>query len=132
MSFVSKRGSGGNLFTYIYLVSVCVYLEIVSVCHFIYIETSLNQTLNKPESCINRKFNKVPMYEIFVNLTCIKQIPVYSEHISWSQGGSLMTSFTVFNLILFSWFSYNAVINKFCTTVKLSYLLTPLSCRSKS
>jgi hypothetical protein len=46
MSFVSKRGSGGNLFTYIYLVSVYVYLEIVSVCHFIYIETSLNQMNN--------------------------------------------------------------------------------------
>ena len=68
MSFVSKRGSSGNLFTYIYLVSVYVHLEIVSVCHVIYTETNLNQTLNKPESCINRKLNKVPMYEISIIL----------------------------------------------------------------
>jgi len=26
------------------------------------------------------------MYEIFVNLTCVNWIPVYSEHKSWSQG----------------------------------------------
>jgi hypothetical protein len=40
----------------------------------------LNQTLNKPESCINRTLNKVLKYEMFVNLTCINQPPVYSEH----------------------------------------------------
>jgi hypothetical protein len=27
------------------------------------------------------------MKEIFVNLTCINQTPVYSEHKSWSEGG---------------------------------------------
>jgi hypothetical protein len=29
------------------------------------------------------------MKEIFVNLTCINQVPAYSEHKSWSQGGSV-------------------------------------------
>jgi len=29
------------------------------------------------------------MQEIFVNLTCINQTPVYSEHKSWSQGNSV-------------------------------------------
>jgi len=27
------------------------------------------------------------MYEIFVNLTCINQTPVYSVQKTWSQGG---------------------------------------------
>jgi hypothetical protein len=54
----------------------------------IYSETCLKRTLDKPKSCINRTCNKVLMQEIFVNLTCINQIPVYSEHKSWSQWGS--------------------------------------------
>ena len=33
--------------------------------------------------------------KIFVNLTCINQTPVYSEHNSWSQGGSVQTGFIV-------------------------------------
>ena len=41
--------------------------------------------LNKLESCLNQTLNKVPMLEIFVNLTCINQTPVYSEDKSWSQ-----------------------------------------------
>jgi hypothetical protein len=41
--------------------------------------------LNKLESCLNQTLNKAPMLEIFVNLTCINQTPVYSEDISWSQ-----------------------------------------------
>jgi hypothetical protein len=44
-----------------------------------------SETLNKPESCINRILNKVPMHEILVNLTCINQTPVYFKHKSWSQ-----------------------------------------------
>ena len=36
-----------------------------------YSEICLTQTLDKPEPCINQTFNKVPMLEIFVNLTCI-------------------------------------------------------------
>ena len=43
-------------------------------------ESWLHQTLNKPESCIHQTLNKVPMYKIFVNLTCIYWTPVYSEH----------------------------------------------------
>jgi hypothetical protein len=45
----------------------------------------LSWTPNKLESCINWTLNKVQIYEIFVNLTCINQTPVYSEHKSWSQ-----------------------------------------------
>jgi hypothetical protein len=48
-------------------------------------ETCLSWTPNKLESCINWTLNKVQIYEIFVNLTCINQTPVYSEHKSWSQ-----------------------------------------------
>ena len=33
------------------------------------------------------------MQEIFVNLTCINQTPVYSEHKSLSQGGLVETDF---------------------------------------
>jgi hypothetical protein len=36
------------------------------------------------------------MKEIFVNLTCINQTPVYSKHIHWFQGGSVQTGFTMF------------------------------------
>ena len=39
------------------------------------------------ESCINQTFNKVPMYEIFVNLYCINWTPVCFKHKSWFQGG---------------------------------------------
>jgi len=49
-------------------------------------ETCPNRTLNKTESCINKTLNEFPMFEIFVNLTCINQTPVYSEDKSWSQG----------------------------------------------
>jgi len=35
---------------------------------------------------VERGYNKIPMLEIFIKLTCIRQTPVYSEHISWSQG----------------------------------------------
>ena len=52
-----------------------------------YGETCLRLTLNKPKSCINRILNKVRLQEIFGNLTCITQTPVYSERKSWSQGG---------------------------------------------
>ena len=33
--------------------------------------------------------NEVSIKEIFVNLTCVSKTPVYSEHKSWSQGGSV-------------------------------------------
>ena len=52
-------------------------------------KSCINRTLNKPKSCINRILNKVPIKKIFVNLTCINQTPVYSEHNSWSQGSSV-------------------------------------------
>ena len=45
------------------LTPLYMYYERVKIC--------LNGTLYKPESCINRTLNKVPMYEIFVNLTCM-------------------------------------------------------------
>ena len=35
-----------------------------------YSETHINRTLNKLEFYINQAFNKIPMEEIFVNLTC--------------------------------------------------------------
>jgi hypothetical protein len=53
-----------------------------------YIETCLNWTLNKPKSSINRTLDTVPMWEIFVNLICIKRTPVYSESTGLSNGGS--------------------------------------------
>jgi hypothetical protein len=43
--------------------------------------------MNKPESCINETSDKVPMQEIFVNVTCIKRNPVYYEDESLSQEG---------------------------------------------
>jgi hypothetical protein len=49
-----------------------------------YSESRLKQTLNKLKSCINRTLNKVLIQEIFVNLTCVNQTPVYSEDKSWS------------------------------------------------
>ena len=52
-------------------------------------KSCINRTLNKPKSYINRILNKVPIKKIFVNLTCINQTPVYSEHNSWSQGSSV-------------------------------------------
>jgi hypothetical protein len=36
----------------------------------------LNQFI---ESYLNQYLNKVPMWEIFVNLNCLIQTPVYSE-----------------------------------------------------
>ena len=51
-----------------------------------YNENCVNQTLNKLESCINLTLNKVLMLEIFVNLTCINQAPVYSKHKRLFQG----------------------------------------------
>jgi hypothetical protein len=56
---------------------------------YVYSETCLNRTLYKPESCINQTLNKVPMSEIFVNLTCINETPVYTEYNSLTQGGSV-------------------------------------------
>jgi hypothetical protein len=35
------------------------------------------------------------MWEIFINLTCVNRTPVYSEHNSWSQWGSVYTGLTV-------------------------------------
>jgi hypothetical protein len=54
-----------------------------------YSKTRLNRTLNKPEFCINQTLNKfkVPMLELFINLTCINQTAVYFGQKSWSQGG---------------------------------------------
>ena len=66
----------------------------VSEC-YTYSEAFLNQTLNKTESCTNQTLNLVPMQEILVNLTCINRTPVYSEHISRSQGSSLQTGLIV-------------------------------------
>ena len=40
------------------------------------------------------------MQEIFVKLTCIDKIPAYSEHKSWSQGGSVQTGFNAVNPVL--------------------------------
>ena len=62
---------------------------------FIYSETFLNRTVNKPEFCIIPILYKVPVKEIFVNLTCINRTPVYSEQKSGSQGCSVWTGFTV-------------------------------------
>jgi len=39
--------------------------------------------LDKLDFCINR--TKVPMQEIFADLICINQIPLYSEQKSWPQ-----------------------------------------------
>jgi len=36
-------------------------------------ETCLNRTLNKMKPCIKYTFNKVQMYKIFINLTCINR-----------------------------------------------------------
>ena len=57
-------------------------------------ETCLSWTLNISKSCLNGTLKKVPMSEIFVNLTCINWTPVYSEHESWSQGGKVKNGFT--------------------------------------
>ena len=48
-----------------------------------------DKALNKSESCINLTLKKVPMKKIFVKLTCLNQTPVYTEHKSLSQGGSV-------------------------------------------
>ena len=58
-------------------------------------QSCLTLTLNNSESCINRILNKVPMQEIFVNLTCIHRTPIYLEQKSWSQDGSVYTNFLV-------------------------------------
>ena len=63
-----------------------------------YSETCLNRTLINLKSCINRTLKKVQMKEIFVNLTCINQTPVYYEHKSWSQGGFVYKGFTLVNI----------------------------------
>jgi hypothetical protein len=47
-----------------------------------YSETSLNRAMTKPEFCINRSLNKVPMSEIFV-FNLYNRTPVYSEHTTW-------------------------------------------------
>jgi len=60
-----------------------------------YSQTSLNRTMNKTESCINLTLNKFTVQEIYVNLTCINRIPVYSEHKRWSQGWWVKTGVTV-------------------------------------
>ena len=39
------------------------------------------------------------MLETFVYLTRINQKPIYSEHKSWTQGGSVLTDFTVCNYV---------------------------------
>ena len=49
----------------------------------------ISVSVNKLESCINRSLNKVPIQEIFVNLTSINQTPVYSEHKGFSPGSSV-------------------------------------------
>jgi hypothetical protein len=50
----------------------------------------------KPSSSFeSEKDNQRPSNEIFVNLTCINWIPVYSEHKNLSQGGSVCTGFNV-------------------------------------
>lgn len=38
-----------------------------------YNETCLNRNLNKPESCIYLTLDKVPINDLFVNITCIDQ-----------------------------------------------------------
>ena len=72
--------------------TTCVHYEFSKIW---YSKPCLNWTLNKPKSCINRTLNKVLMQEIFVNLICIYRTPVYSEHKSWSQKGSVQTGSTV-------------------------------------
>ena len=79
---------------YIYQIKMCR-LQHTYKTISLYSKTCLNRTLNKPESCINHIKIKVPMMQIFVNLTCINRTPVYSEHKSCSQGGSIKTGFTV-------------------------------------
>jgi hypothetical protein len=64
-----------------------------------YSQTFLHRTQNKSESCKNQTSNKVPMYEIFINLTCINRKLVYSEHKSWPQGGLICTGLTVFVIV---------------------------------
>lgn len=58
-----------------------------------YSEPCLNQTLNKSQSCINQTLDQVPVLEILVNLTYINWKQVYSEHESWSKGGSSLDRF---------------------------------------
>jgi hypothetical protein len=48
---------------------------------------------------IKQTSNKVPMYEIFINLTCINRKLVYSEHKGWPQGGLICTGLTVFVIV---------------------------------
>ena len=57
-------------------------------------EICLNQTKNKPESCINGTLH-VPEYRKSVNLTCINRTPVYSKLKGWFQRGSVWIDFTV-------------------------------------
>jgi len=51
------------------------------LCKF-YSETCLNRTLNQTESCINWTLNKVPMYEIIVNLINLYKL---NTCIFWAQ-----------------------------------------------
>jgi hypothetical protein len=48
-----------------------------------YSETHLSRTLKKLEFYIIQTFNKIPMEEIFVNLTSVYRMPVYSEQKNW-------------------------------------------------
>lgn len=51
---------------------------------YIYIYTQWNLFKTEPwinwKFCINQPLNKVPIYEIFVHVTCINKTPVYSKH----------------------------------------------------
>ena len=69
------------LFPFLKLIQINIILS--DNVHILYIYTCLNQTLNKPESCINLTLNQDSMQNIFVNLTCI------TEHMSllnWKGG----------------------------------------------
>ena len=66
----------------------------------LYSETCLNRTQSKMKSCINQTLNKVPMQEIFVNLT--NRTTVYSEDKSCSQESLVQAGLTV--LYFYSFF----------------------------
>ena len=50
--------------------TMCTYSHIETI-FLLYSEICLNRTLNKLKSCIKRTLHKIPMSEIFVNLTCL-------------------------------------------------------------
>ena len=72
-----------------------LYHIMLYVLNLSYSETCLNRTLKKLESCIKQTFNdyKVPVQEIFVNLTCVNPTPFYYEHKSWPQLSSVYTEY---------------------------------------